>query len=120
LCLGGKNENFGYMNWLCYHGCIDEKVERGDCAFDCPGCEAIRTTKGCFGEDWNGCKYYLCLMERGHKNCAECGEYHSCDAFRDCHFPAQCNLGITAEEVTKLVIPYAMRERLDTVRNGLG
>ncbi|MCL2508124.1 MAG: DUF3795 domain-containing protein [Oscillospiraceae bacterium] len=122
LCLGSKEysengfsegENFGYMNWVCYHNCIDDIVERFDGVFDCPGCEAIRTSKDCW-EDWNGCKYFICLTERGYKNCAECGEYHTCDVFRDCHYPAQCNLGITAEEITKLVIPYAMKERLNT------
>ena len=115
LCLGNKNENFGYMNWVCYHNCIDVKVKRFDGKFDCPGCEAITGTKVCV-EGWNGCKYYACLKEKGCENCAQCGEYPSCDAFRDCHYPGQCNLGITAEEITKLVIPYAMKERLDTVR----
>jgi len=127
LCLGSKEysedgsfsagDNFCYMDWLCYNKvCCNTK--RSDGVFKCPGCEAIRTAKGCYGEkDWNGCKFFICLTEKGHANCAECGEYHSCDALRDCHYPGQCNLGITAEEVTKLVIPYAQKERLDTFRN---
>jgi len=110
--------NFGYMNWLCYHNCIDVKVNRFDGGFDCPGCEAIRTTKGCYGdENWNGCKYFICLTEKGCANCAECGEYHACDAFRDDIDAGLCNIGVTAEEVTKLVIPYCMIERLDTLRD---
>jgi len=127
LCLGSKEcdennlsagDNFGYMNWACYHGCLgDLEIERYDGVFQCPGCEEIRTTKGVW-EDWDGCKYYACLMEKGYANCAECGEYHSCDVFRDSHPPGQCNLGITAEEVTKLVIPYAMKERLDVFCKG--
>jgi len=126
LCLGSKEysedgsfsagENFGYMNWVCYYNCIDVAVERFDGVYDCPGCEVIRTSKSCF-EDWNGCKFYICLTEKGCENCAECGEYHTCDVLRDCHYPAQCNLGMTAEEVTKLVIPYAQKERLDTLRS---
>lgn len=35
----------------------------------------------------------------------------------DSHYPSQCNLGITAEEVTKLIIPYCDKERLDIFRN---
>ena len=116
MCLGSKEcdpknftagENFGYMNWVCYHDCIDVEVERFDGVFQCPGCHNNR----------KGCKFFLCLSEKGYANCAECGEYHSCDLFHNCHHPAQCNLGITAEEITKLVIPYATRERLDYYRS---
>ena len=124
LCLGSKEysedgsfsegDNFGYMNWLCYHNCIDVKVNRFDGVFKCHGCEARRITKGVWDDWWDGCKYYNCLTEKGYANCVECGAYHSCDVFSDCLTPGQCNLGITAEEVTKLVIPYCMIERLDT------
>ena len=48
--------------------------------------------------------------------CAECGECHSCDIIHNCHHPALCNLSITADETTKLVIPYATKERLDYCR----
>jgi len=128
MCLGSKNcdeknftagENFGYMNWVCYHGCISVKVERFDGVFKCPGCRAIRTSKDVW-KDWEGCKAFICLSAKGYANCAECGEYRSCGVFYDCHHPAQCNLGITAEEITKLVIPYAAKERLDTWRKGYG
>ena len=127
LCLGSNrcdeknftaSENFGYMNWLCYYDCIDVDVERFDGVFKCQGCQAIRTTKGVW-QDWEGCKAYLCLSAKGFKNCAECGEYRSCDVFDNCHHPAQCNLGINAEEITKLVIPYATKERLDYYRSQL-
>ncbi|MDD4429762.1 MAG: hypothetical protein PHG64_15415 [Paludibacter sp.] len=127
LCLGSKNcdeknftasENFGYMNWVCYHDCIPEKVERFDGVFKCPGCKAIRTNKGVW-KDWEGCKAFICLSTKEYVNCVECGEYHSCDVFNNCHHPAQCNLGITAEEITKLVIPYATKERLDYYRSQL-
>ncbi|MDD4295538.1 MAG: hypothetical protein PHC69_01085 [Ruminiclostridium sp.] len=85
LCLGSKNcceknftasENFGYMNWVCYHDCIPEKVERFDGVFKCPGCKAIRTNKGVW-KDWEGCKAFICISTKGYVNCLECGEYHS-------------------------------------------
>jgi len=86
LCLGSKEysedgsfsagENFCYMNWVCYHNCIDDAVERGDGVFKCNGCEARRITKGVWDDWWDGCKYYNCLMEKGYANCVECGEYH--------------------------------------------
>ena len=119
LCLGSKEyredgfspaENFGYMNWVCYHGCIDVAVERFDGVFKCPGCESRRDSD---------CACFICLAGKGFANCAECGEYRTCDAIRDCHHPAQCNIGMTVEEVTKLVIPYAQKERLDTAREAI-
>ena len=106
------------MNWVCYHDCIEVKVERFDDVFKCPRCHALRTRKVVY-EDKNGCKAFDCLSEKGYSNCAECGEYHSCEVFQGCHHPAQCNLGITAEEVTKLVIPYATKERLDYYQSHL-
>ena len=121
LCLGSKksdendfseSENFGYINWLCYHNCVPNiNVERWDGVFNCPGCAETRKTKDC--------RYFPCPTEKGYANCVECGKYHSCDVYRDSHYPGQCNLGITAEEVTKLVIPYCDKERLDIFRNSI-
>ncbi len=122
LCLGSKtsdntsfapSENFGYMNWVCYHHCVPGiEVERWDGVFNCPGCAEVRKTKDC--------KYYPCPTGKGYANCAECGEYHTCDVYSDCHYPGQCNLGITAEEVAKLVIPYAAKERLELLKHSIG
>ncbi|MCL2672382.1 MAG: DUF3795 domain-containing protein [Clostridiales bacterium] len=121
LCLGSSNsdeknftagENFGYMNWVCYHGCLGVEVERFEGVFKCPGCRVIRTAPDVW-PGWKGCKTFICLSAKGYANCAACGEYHSCDFFSNCHHPAQCNIGISAEEITKLVIPYATKERLD-------
>jgi hypothetical protein len=119
LCLGSKKsdgnnysqaENFGYLNWVCYHNCVPNvEVDRWDGVFNCPGCAETRKTENC--------KYYPCPTEKGHANCVECGKYHSCEVYSDCHYPGQCNLGITAEEVTSLVIPYAAKERLDLMRS---
>ena len=118
MCLGNKkhNENdfsgsekFDYMNWVCYHNCVpNTDIERNvHNKSVCPGCESKR----------DGCRHYTCPAEKGYANCVQCGQYHSCDVYRDCHYPGQCNLGITAEEVTNLVVPYCMKERLDTLRD---
>ena len=118
LCLGSsksdksnfsQSENFGYMNWVCYHGALTNiDIERWDGVFNCPGCVETRKTKDC--------KYFPCPTKKGYANCVECGEYHSCEVYSDCHYPGQCNIGMTAEEVTSLVIPYASKERLDMLR----
>jgi hypothetical protein len=118
MCLGNKkhNENdfsgsekFDYMNWLCYHNCVPNvSIERNVHKKSvCPGCESKK----------KDCRFFICPTEKGYANCVECGDYHSCDVYRDCHYPGQCNLGITAEEVTNLVIPYCMKERLDLLLN---
>ncbi|MCL2518247.1 MAG: hypothetical protein FWF15_06755 [Oscillospiraceae bacterium] len=123
LCLGYQSykgiqitgsDNFVYMDWICYNNCIPERRERpstsekGKGIFHCSGCNLDRN---------KFCRGYTCSKEKGYANCTECGEYHSCDVYRDSHHAGQCNLGITAEEITKLVIPYCMKERLDTFRN---
>ena len=81
LCLGSKksddhnfseSENFGYMNWVCYHNCVPGfDIERWDGVFTCPGCAETRKTKDC--------KYFPCPTEKGYANCVECGKYHSCE-----------------------------------------
>ena len=122
LCLGSKrykendfpeSDNFAYMNWVCYHNCvpcIDIKHppvnDKG--IFQCLGCKLNRN---------KFCRSFACSKEKGYANCTECGDYHSCDVYRDSHHAGQCNLGITADEVMKLVIPYCMKERLDILRN---
>ena len=124
LCLGYKcyneieipgNDNFAYMNWVCYHNCVPgidieypNTSEKGNGIFSCSGCNKNRN---------KFCQSFTCSKEKGYANCAECGEYYACDVYRDSHYAGQCNLGITSEEVTKLVIPYCMKERLNILRN---
>lgn len=121
LCLGSKrynendfseSDNFAYMNWVCYNNCVPGiDIERPPVnnkgIFQCSGCNLNRN---------KFCRSFICSKEKGYANCAECGDYHSCDVYRDSHYAGQCNLGITAEEVTNLVIPYCMKERLDILR----
>ena len=121
LCLGSKKydesdlseaDNFVYMNWVCYHNCvpgieIDRPPTDDTGVFRCSGCNKKNN---------KFCRSFTCSKEKGYANCAECGEYHSCDVYQGSHYAGQCNLGITAEEVTKLVIPYCMKERLDILR----
>ncbi len=124
LCLGSKkyddnnlsqSDNFAYMNWVCYHGCVPGiDIERPPAdeigVFRCSGCNQSNN---------KFCRCIACSKEKGYANCAECGNYHSCGVYRDSHYAGQCNLGITAEEVTALVIPYCMKERLDYFRSQL-
>lgn len=123
MCLLNKKQNekdfsasnkFGYLNWLCYRDCVPNvEIERpdpnGHNEWFCPGCVSSPWKKEC--------RYFICPTEKGCANCMECGEYHVCDVQRDGHYSGQCSLGMTAEEVTSLVIPYCMKERFDIFRN---
>ena len=122
LCLLHKSKNesdfsasnrFGYWNWLCYHNCVPGiSIERPD-----PDAQNAWACPGCASSPWKKeCRYFLCPTEKGYASCMECGEYHSCDVQSDGHYAGQCNLGMTAIEVTSLVIPYCMKERFDIFR----
>jgi hypothetical protein len=123
MCLLNRKQNeddfsasnkFGYLNWLCYCDCvpnmdIERPEQNGKNEWSCPGCASSPWKKEC--------RYFICPIEKGYANCIECGEYHSCDVQSDGHYSAQCSLGMTAEEVTSLVIPYCMKERFDIFHN---
>jgi hypothetical protein len=120
MCILNKSNNendnmagdeFGYLSWLCYHNGLGESVERYDSkGHHCPGCEEVRKSNPKY------CRYINCATEKGHKNCVECGSHNTCHELKDSHPPGQCNLGLTADEVTKMIIPYYMKWRLDVWR----
>lgn len=101
-----ESEKFAYMDSICYHDASTKRNNHNK--YVCLGCNRNNN---------KFCRSFTCSKEKGYANCAECGDYHSCDVYRDSHYAGQCNLGITAEEVTKLVIPYCMKERLDIIRS---
>jgi len=117
LCLIHKtnNENdfegqkkFHVMDRHCYYGVKEGWGETEFSTYTCAGKE------GCYD------KTLACLAKkkkRGIHNCLECGKYRTCSKCGVGHNPGECNLGITAEEVTNLIIPYCEVERLDLLRN---
>ena len=93
------------MDWCCYH---HEGEERADYTnTTCPGCG------GMCG------KTIECVANKGYDNCGQCDYYH-CTANGE-HIqnydPGRCNLGLTAEEVTRCIIPYCGKERFDYFRS---
>jgi len=90
---------FHEMDWRLYH---HEGEERADYTNTiCPGCGGMCS------------KTVQCVAEKGYKSCGEC-DYHQCTAdgehIQNYH-PGRCNLGLTAEEVTRCIIPYCGKER---------
>ena len=104
-------EKFQVMNRHCYYG-VEEGWGVSDGKVDSKWiCEGKR---GCYS------KTLACLKKKKRKgvtNCLECGEFRTCDRCGVGHNPGECNLGITAEEVTCLIIPYCEVERLELMHN---
>lgn len=101
------NRKFPVMDRHCYYGVNEGWGETEFSTWTCNGKD------GCFT------KTYACIEKNGFKNCFDCGEYETCDQCGVGHNPGECNLGITAEEVTNLIIPYCDVERLDYFRSQL-
>ena len=113
LCtLNEKNNEsklFNYMNWVCYCDClegitIDKITSNGN---KCKGCELVRKQNPKY------CRYINCATEKWFSNCVACKEFNTCNEMKDSHHPGQCSLGLTSDEITKLVVPYYMKWRLN-------
>jgi len=117
LCLVHKSNNenafegqrkFHVMDRHCYYGVQEGWGETEFSTYTCAG------KKGCYD------KTLACLAKKKKKgitNCLKCGKYRTCSKCGVGHNPGECNLGITAEEVTSLIIPYCEVERLDLLRD---
>jgi len=96
------------MDRHCYYGVKKGWGETEFSTWTCDGKE------GCYD------KTLACLKKKKKRNihnCLECGKCRSCGKCGVGHNPGECNLGITAEEVTHLIIPYCEVERLDLLRD---
>jgi hypothetical protein len=104
----GKQGNllFQEMDWRCYHSEGEEQADYSGVI--CPGCASM-----C------GNKTVDCLKKKGFATCGEC-DYRHCNCPDDVHIadfdPGKCNLGLTAEEITRCVIPYCGKERFDRAK----
>lgn len=80
----------------CYFTADEQEVDHS--AHACPGCIPEKQ-----------CGYRKCAAEKGLPSCGDC-DYEHCTAE---HFtePGRCNLGITAEEVSRFILPYCGKER---------
>jgi hypothetical protein len=92
---------FGEMDWRCYHS-ADEVRPDGEIAI-CPGCGGQCS------------ETIACVKNKGFENCGQC-DYRHCTAEGEHIYgydPGRCNLGLTAEEVTRVILPYCGKERFD-------
>ena len=95
------SELFHEMDWRCYHDDREERIDQKKTV--CQGCDSRK----------NECPTHLCLAEKGISSCLKCGDYHSCGKSGVGVDPGMCNLGISADDVTRCILPYCSKERLD-------
>lgn len=89
------NIEFHERDWKCYHSEEETRVDFTNNI--CPGC--------CHnGPD--SCPEKICLREKGYNNCVQCDEYATCRKNSHEFDPAACNLGISADDITRIVLPY--------------
>lgn len=68
---------------------------------------------GCIPE--KGCDYRKCAVEKGVSSCGNCDfEHCTTEHFTE---PGRCNLGITAEEVSRFILPYCGKERFRAMKS---
>ncbi|MDD4495414.1 MAG: DUF3788 domain-containing protein [Eubacteriales bacterium] len=101
----GKNDRFLFheMDWRCYHHEGEQRTDYTNTT--CPGCGGMCS------------KTIECLTDKGFDNCGMC-DYRNCTAEGEHIYgyePGKCNLGLTADEVTRCIIPYCGKERYDMV-----
>lgn len=87
----------------CYFTAEESAVDHRDHA--CSGCTPEK-----------GCGYRKCAAGKGIDSCGDC-DYEHCTAE---HFtePGRCNLGISAEEVSRFILPYCGKARFRAMQGG--
>lgn len=91
---------FHEKDWICYHSKDEERVDYTNTI--CPGCHQ---------KPVDSCPAKICLQKKELCNCLQCHNYSNC---KNHDFdPALCNLGLSAEDITRAVLPYYSNYWLD-------
>ncbi|GHV15738.1 hypothetical protein FACS189493_0030 [Spirochaetia bacterium] len=100
----GKQGWFEFQegDWKCYHN-GDIKNQTDYSKYICKGCHS-------------DCEVVKCVLKKGIENCQECN-YNLCNINAN-NFtnPGRCNIGLSAEDITKFVLPYWGKERFDQMK----
>lgn len=85
----------------CYLTAEEPAVDHS--AHTCPGCVSEKD-----------CGYRRCAAAKGLTSCGDCDFEHCISE----HFtePGRCNLGITADEVSRFILPFCGKERFRAIR----
>ena len=80
----------------CY--CREDEPMHDYTGINCQGCHV-------------GCAVVQCAKSRGYVTCADCNAVPCAVDSNNFTIPGRCNVGLTAEDVTRFVLPYCGRER---------
>lgn len=69
----------------------------------CPGCKS-------------SCEISVCAQEHGVEGCLHCDYSHCTEHAHKRIIPGRCNLGISNEDIERVILPYCGRQRLDAIR----
>lgn len=84
----------------CYFAADEPPVDHSEHA--CPGCVPEKQ-----------CGYRKCAAAKGLTSCGDCDfEHCTTEHFTE---PGRCNLGITADEVARFILPFCGRERFRAI-----
>jgi len=89
----------------CYHSAKPE--DEGDYSdFICKGCH-------------DDCEVVKCVILSDYQSCIEC-DYNNCKIdLNNFTNPGRCNLGISADDIEKYILPYCGKERFEKMKNTL-
>jgi hypothetical protein len=99
---GGSRE-FHQLDWICNHSEGEERVDYTNV-----------TCAGCRSKPLDACPVKICLTQKEYQSCSSCN-------FQECFTnllnidPAKCNLGLSADDITKAVMPYYAKWRLSNL-----
>jgi len=100
----GKQGRFEFQerDFKCYGGEEGDKKEEHP-SHICNGCRS-------------NCEILICLSKKGFDSCMDC-DYHNCNV-KEHNFtnPGRCNIGLSAEDVEKMILPYWGKERFDQMK----
>jgi hypothetical protein len=102
----GKADNklFHELDWKAYH--IEGEKRADYTSITCKGCCGM-----CSGT-------IECIKNKGYDHCGQCDFRHCTAEGEHIHGydPGKCNLGLSADEVTRIIIPYIGKERYEWAR----
>ena len=96
------NLDFHERDWICYHSDDEERTDYTNI-----------TCAGCCAKNNDSCPEKICLHEKRYTICLQCNEYSICKINSHDFDPARCNLGLSADDITKAIMPYYANFWLD-------
>ncbi len=92
-------------DWICHHSADEERFDYSK--ITC--CSCLKGTSPCANKK--------CILAKGFEHCSQCPDYSLCRINAHGYDPADCNLGLFAEDITRAVMLYYSRFWLDKIND---